>query len=201
MTEERQDLTDELRNTRGSRYGKDPMPGFRSLGRIWRGLLEDWFQVELPDDIPPHVVSLMCVGLKLSRAARPFEKPDTDDYDDSHVYLELSQDMNPTLAHGAGPHHAGEACADEEPSTPRDLAGAAPEPPPAFQRRGPGQTSRPLPRRVETAVYRCARPGCDEVLNGGQPVTTIAAPCVRCGHDRFEAVPSSQKGEDNTDAD
>lgn len=95
MTHE--ERTHHLRHQRGARYGKDPLPGFRSLGRLWRALIEDWFQVELPDDIPPHVVSLMCVGLKLSRAARPWEKPDTDDYDDAHVYLQLSQDMNPTL--------------------------------------------------------------------------------------------------------
>ena len=84
---DRAEKSSALRKERGSRYGHDPEPGFRSLGRIWRGLLEDWYQVELPADIPPHIVGLMCVGLKLSRAARPWSKPDRDDYDDAHVYF------------------------------------------------------------------------------------------------------------------
>lgn len=57
--------------SRGESYGGDPSPGFRSVGRIWRGLLEDYFQIELPGPIPPSVVSAMMAGQKLSRLCRP----------------------------------------------------------------------------------------------------------------------------------
>lgn len=57
--------------SRGETYGGDPSPGFRSVGRIWRAFLEDYFQVELPGEIPPHVVAAMMSGLKLSRFCRP----------------------------------------------------------------------------------------------------------------------------------
>lgn len=177
MTHE--ERTHHLRHHRGARYGKDPLPGFRSLGRLWRALIEDWFQVELPDDIPPHVVSLMCVGLKLSRAARPWEKPDTDDYDDAHVYLQLSQDMNPTLRlddddldeddddlDDVADMHASRIRGEPEPERSRDeccdLAGAA----------EPLTTKKPV-----AEWWRCN--ACGERFNA------VSGFCPSCGNESF----------------
>ena len=88
--------TEELIEDRGSVYGLDPLPGFRTTGRIWSALISDALGIDLPD-IPPHVVGLMMTGLKLSRAARPTEKRDRDSYEDGVVYLNLAAGMDPTL--------------------------------------------------------------------------------------------------------
>jgi hypothetical protein len=59
-------------------------------GRMIRGVLESWFQAELPGDIPPHIVHLIFVGLKLARAATPHKRND-DNYLDGHNYLTLAE--------------------------------------------------------------------------------------------------------------
>lgn len=88
-----------IRDERTQRHAPngDASHGFRTLGLRWRATLEEWFQIELPTDIPPHIVAMMCVDLKAGRACRPFDKPDTDDYDDLHVYADLAEEMDPVI--------------------------------------------------------------------------------------------------------
>lgn len=74
--------------------------GHRRLGRGWAALLSEWLQKDIPD-LPPHVVELMCVELKVHRAARPFLR-NQDDYDDAAAYLAFAE--RDSALHGAATH-------------------------------------------------------------------------------------------------
>lgn len=76
---------------RGQSYG-DPSDRFRSIGWIWRGILENHFGSELPEEIPARIVSLMLAGMKLSRASRP--RPHREDnFLDAIGYLYLGNSI------------------------------------------------------------------------------------------------------------
>lgn len=72
---------------RQSQHG-DHTAGHRRLGRAWAAILSDFMQEDLPD-LPPHVVELLLVALKVQRAARPFRRSE-DDYVDGLNYLQFA---------------------------------------------------------------------------------------------------------------
>lgn len=89
----------EMEASREATHG-DAEKGMRNLALVWTGLLRDHYQIELPL-LSPHVTSLMCVGLKLSRAARPFNFT-PDDYDDAGAYLEFARRLeDPNREHSS----------------------------------------------------------------------------------------------------
>jgi hypothetical protein len=78
------------RQARESVYG-DPMTNHQALGMMWAGLI---LQARSKDDfsfLPPHLVCLMQVAVKLSRLARTPNHEDS--YHDAHVYLKLAQEI------------------------------------------------------------------------------------------------------------
>lgn len=82
----------EVRKERGAGYG-DPVACHRNIGLAWKALLQDWWQKELPD-IPPHIVDLMMVQLKVLRAAKPLGHR-ADDYVDARNYLDFAEEADP----------------------------------------------------------------------------------------------------------
>lgn len=66
--------------------------------------------MDLPP-FPPHLVQLMMVGFKLGRAARPFPKPDSEDYVDARNYLDFAEESADNIPHqkNGRPHSINEA--------------------------------------------------------------------------------------------
>lgn len=87
---------DKVKETMAER-GKDyegkrgPKFGAAQLGRMWAALLADHLGIPIKD-IPPHIVMLMMVQLKLSRAARPYSYKQ-DNYIDGIAYFDLAEQV------------------------------------------------------------------------------------------------------------
>lgn len=72
--------------------------GHTRLGRTWAALLSEYLQTDVAD-LPPHIVELMLVALKLHRACRPFGRNE-DDYVDGLNYLGFAAHDSRRLTHG-----------------------------------------------------------------------------------------------------
>lgn len=80
---------------RGRVYG-DFTTSLATIGKIWTALIEAHYQIKLGHDIPPHITSLMMVGLKVYRASCPFD-PSPDSYPDARNYLDAAEKADPRL--------------------------------------------------------------------------------------------------------
>lgn len=72
---------------RGKVYG-DPKRSHANIGLEWTGILQQYFDIELPHAIPPHVVAEMMVALKVNRSLRVHHE---DNYDDRAVYTSFAK--------------------------------------------------------------------------------------------------------------
>lgn len=84
-----------IREARQAIHG-DPRDNGRNTGMQWAALINEYFRLELPP-LPPHLVFLMMVEFKIGRAARPWPKPDNDDYKDALNYLAFAEENAPNL--------------------------------------------------------------------------------------------------------
>lgn len=78
---------------RHSRYGSQDV-NFNGIGRMWTGLLENYYGKKLEKEIPAHLVALMMVVLKCNRAAANGQFVD-DNFVDAHVYLDIAKECDP----------------------------------------------------------------------------------------------------------
>ena len=79
-----------IQKDRANRYG-DSKIQHGNLGLIWTGILRQaGYVIEPP--IPSHIVLLMMVGSKVSRASFEKKLRDTENYDDGKIYFELAKE-------------------------------------------------------------------------------------------------------------
>lgn len=87
------EVMDALRSERGKDYG-DPIVNHASIGAIWGGILVQavssgrWIHGAA---LPPELVTLMMVGVKVSREAYRHKQ---DNIDDAQVYLKFTEEMS-----------------------------------------------------------------------------------------------------------
>lgn len=74
---------------RGQVYG-DPRQSHTNIGLAWTGLLQHHYGITLDHPIPPEIVALLLVQLKVSRSARVFK---TDNYTDLHAYAQFAEEF------------------------------------------------------------------------------------------------------------
>jgi hypothetical protein len=86
-----------IRKERGTQYGGIEL-SHESIGLIWQGVLQSYYQEPIPP-IPPHVVALMMAGLKTSRAATPLGYQE-DDYLDFMNYANFGAELDPQRKEG-----------------------------------------------------------------------------------------------------
>ena len=80
---------DEIRKERQVVYGP-PEENHRGIAQMWACLLQPWAdRIANMEPLPPHVVALMMVALKLNRSRRKFK---ADNYDDLIVYLKFARE-------------------------------------------------------------------------------------------------------------
>lgn len=82
----------EIIEERGKVYG-DPNLSFRVAGKAMTALLESHYQMHLPHDIPPHVMSEIMVVIKACRACVPFDFHE-DNYNDQVNYVKLARNAD-----------------------------------------------------------------------------------------------------------
>ena len=78
-----------IQKKRAREYGGDGVANLQNTGLIWTGILQCYFNVELPKPIPSHIVSIMLAGNKLSRIAQGIYKK--DNYMDAITYLHIAE--------------------------------------------------------------------------------------------------------------
>jgi len=54
---------------RNAESGRSAVDSHRRLGKIWTALIENYYGMQFPQDIPPELVFLMMAGNKLNRGA------------------------------------------------------------------------------------------------------------------------------------
>lgn len=93
----------EVIRRRNTEYrGETATEAHARLGRLWTALLENHFQIELPEPIPAHVVLLMFAAHKIHRACLPWRR-EPDDYMDAVNYLRLADEaQEPEPVHVCG---------------------------------------------------------------------------------------------------
>lgn len=83
------DIYKTVRRERGEIYG-DPLENHRGIAQVWAPLLQPhWEAIKAGDPVPPHVVALAMVGLKLDRMRLAYS---LDNYVDLLVYLTFAHD-------------------------------------------------------------------------------------------------------------
>ncbi len=82
---------EEIIEVRGEQYG-DFRLSQRLAGKGITAILESHYQMDLPHEIPGHVVSLIMAQLKILRAALPF-RFDHDHYIDARNYITFAQQV------------------------------------------------------------------------------------------------------------
>jgi len=80
---------------RQKRYGNF-VDAHENLGLIWTGLIQNYFQIKLPEPIPSHLVLLMMAASKLNRAVAEKDLIDSDNYDDAKIYAEMAKKAKET---------------------------------------------------------------------------------------------------------
>ena len=60
---------------RGKVYGA-PIPNMRNIGKMMTGLLNQHYGINLPHDVPPDVVALIMVLVKINRSVNGIYHPD-----------------------------------------------------------------------------------------------------------------------------
>lgn len=86
----------EVRSQRESVYGS-PLHTGENVGQHWTAILRTYLQDQSFPVLPPRIVHLMMVALKIHRAATPFEKKDADSYIDLHNYADFALESDDTL--------------------------------------------------------------------------------------------------------
>lgn len=81
--------TEALLKQRGSIYGPNPF-NQETVAKAWTAILEAWFQMKLPGEIPPHLVANMMMVLKILRASTPFQFHQ-DNFDDIRGYCKIAE--------------------------------------------------------------------------------------------------------------
>ena len=125
-------VMDVIRRRNEEYRGETATEAHARLGRLWTALLENHYQIALPEPIPAHVVLLMFAAHKIHRACLPWRR-EPDDYMDAVNYLRLADEaVEPELARvcgncaaynrntvgcGAG-KSAGRACTPSSPACP-----------------------------------------------------------------------------------
>lgn len=85
ITEER---AKELRSSRGSVYG-DPKENHSLIAGQWAAILQPWANhIAQGKPLPPHVVALCMVGLKLNRMRLAYH---ADNYEDMAIYAMMAK--------------------------------------------------------------------------------------------------------------
>lgn len=78
---------DELRASRGAVYG-DPKENHSLIAGQWAAILQPWGKhISEGKPLPPHVIALCMVGLKLNRMRLSFHR---DNYEDLGVYASMA---------------------------------------------------------------------------------------------------------------
>jgi hypothetical protein len=80
------------RKQRGEVYG-DHHTGNTNVGRIWSGILSQYFQTYLPD-IPADIVDLMMAGVKIARVSQPHGRGHQDSFHDARIYLSMGEESS-----------------------------------------------------------------------------------------------------------
>gem|GEM_PF-6206835 len=80
----------EVFDQRQKRYG-DFVNAHENLGLIWTALIQNHFRIILPGPIPSYLVLLMMASSKLNRAVAEKNLPDSDNYDDNKIYIEMAK--------------------------------------------------------------------------------------------------------------
>ena len=78
----------ELEAERGKVYGNAEI-NMNTLGKMFTGALEIYYQQSLPETIPGHVAALMMVLIKVARGSNKTFLQDT--YDDLHTYAGFAE--------------------------------------------------------------------------------------------------------------
>lgn len=81
---------DAIRAEREGTYGNHIHGGIQ-LGRMWAGILSQYYQVEL-NDLPPDIVEIMMVAVKLCRMSQPKGRGHEDSHLDAHAYLDMAKE-------------------------------------------------------------------------------------------------------------
>jgi hypothetical protein len=74
---------------RGKIYG-DPFTSHGNIGLAWTGLIQQHFNITLPNVIPPSLVAQMMAAFKVQRMARKYH---ADNYDDLSAYAKFAQEF------------------------------------------------------------------------------------------------------------
>lgn len=75
---------------RQKRYGHF-IDAHENLGLVWTGLIQNYFRIKLSEPIPSHLVLLMMAASKLNRAVAEKDLPDSDNYNDNKIYIEMAK--------------------------------------------------------------------------------------------------------------
>lgn len=75
-----------IRKQRGKLYG-EPKFNHTNLGLAFTAILQTHYEITLPHPIPPHIVALMMVAFKATRASRNYQP-------DSHLDLANYNDFS-----------------------------------------------------------------------------------------------------------
>lgn len=79
-----------IREERDATYGGIKLVN-DNLGKIWTAIIQQHYKIELPNEIPGYVVSMMMASMKILRASMP-NAVILDCFDDAQNYLEIAQE-------------------------------------------------------------------------------------------------------------
>ncbi len=90
---------DETRKDRGETYGCF-VRNHSTIARTWQAMLEQHWQMDLPD-LPPEMVALMMATVKINRLCKTLGHEDSTH--DGKIYLQLAQDIAVTSKNSSPP--------------------------------------------------------------------------------------------------